>query len=55
MHKSKVLFTNELTLEELKEGTNEKAKTISAKVLKEYIDYRLSSNNSSTPVQNPDD
>ena len=36
-----VLFTNSITLEELKEGTNTKAKSISAKVLKDYIDSRL--------------
>ena len=36
-----VLFTNALTLDELKQGTNTEAKGISAKVLKEYIDYRV--------------
>jgi hypothetical protein len=39
-----VLFTQPATLEDLIQGKDLKSKCISAKVLKEYIDYRLNSN-----------
>ncbi len=42
-----VLFTKAIALEDLINGKDIRSKCISAKVIKEYIDYRL--NNNSIP------
>ena len=37
--KQSSIFTSSINLDQIKEGTEDKAKNISANVLKQYIDY----------------